>query len=258
MSRCCVVTGAASGIGAATAALLGEHGGTVIGVDLAAAEIAADLATPAGRAWMLAEVRRRLDGRALDCMVACAGVIGRGATTLAVNFFGATATLTGLLPLLQKSDSPRAVAIGSVAAYFPADAGLVELMMRGDEAAALNAAQGQTDTAIYAASKRALTQWCRVQAIGAEWAGSNVLLNVVAPGLVETGLNRETFTDPVRRKAVAAMMPAPLGRHAQPEDVAGLVGYLTSAANSFTTGQVIFCDGGQEALQRGAWPGPAP
>ncbi|MEJ0045306.1 MAG: SDR family oxidoreductase [Rhodospirillales bacterium] len=67
-------------------------------------------------------------------------------------------------------------------------------------------------------------------------------------------MNRETFSDPVRRAQVSSMMPAPLGRHAQPEEVAQLISFLVSPANSYTTGQVIFCDGGQQALQRAAWP----
>ncbi|HTZ70170.1 MAG TPA: SDR family oxidoreductase, partial [Acetobacteraceae bacterium] len=62
-----------------------------------------------------------------------------------------------------------------------------------------------------------------------------------------------TFTDPERRAQVAAMMPAPLGRHAQPQEIAALIAFLASPANSYVTGQVIFCDGGQEALQRAIW-----
>ncbi len=202
---------------------------------------------------MVGEAARRCDG-ALDIVVACAGVLNRGATTLAVNYFGAVATLLGLRHLLAASDAPRAVAVGSVAAYFPSNADLVARLLAGDEAEALGSIGNEPEIGLYAASKLALARWCRSAAIDTDWAGAGILLNVVAPGLVETGMNRETFSDPVRRAQVSSMMPAPLGRHAQPEEVAQLISFLVSPANSYTTGQVIFCDGGQQALQRAAWP----
>ena len=198
---------------------------------------------------MLREASTKSNGT-LDAVVACAGILNQGRKTLAVNYFGAIATLQGLRPLLAAATAPRATAVGSVAAYFPADPLLVTALLAGDEAAALDAAGNDSDIRLYAASKQALTRWCRKAAISPTWAGAGILLNVVAPGLVETGMNRETFTDPARRAHVSAMMPIPLGRHAQPSEIASLIAYLVSPANSFTTGQVIFCDGGQEALQR--------
>jgi NAD(P)-dependent dehydrogenase (short-subunit alcohol dehydrogenase family) len=253
MKRSALVTGAASGIGAATAHQLRVDGYSVIGVDLHDVDIVADLATAAGRDTLVHEAAARSNGT-LDAVVACAGILNQGGKALSVNHFGAVATLRGLRPLLATSAAPRAVAIGSVAAYFPADPALVSLLLAGDENAALLAAANESEIGLYAASKQALTRWCRTAATAPEWAGAGILLNIVAPGLVETGMNRATFTDPVRRAQVDAIMPIPLGRHAQPAELASLISYLVSPANSFTIGQVIFCDGGQEALQRGPWP----
>jgi NAD(P)-dependent dehydrogenase (short-subunit alcohol dehydrogenase family) len=253
MTRVALATGASSGIGAATLHQLRGEGYRVIGVDLHDADIVADLATAAGRDTMVREAATQ-SGGTLDAVIACAGILNQGGKTLAVNYFGAVATLQGLRQLLATSAAPRAVAVGSVAAYFPSDPALVAMLLAGDEFAALQSAANESDIGLYAASKQALTRWCRTNAITPAWADTGILLNVVAPGLVETGMNRATFTDPVRRAQVGAMMPIPLGRHAQPAEIAGMISYLVSPANSFTTGQVIFCDGGQEALQRGAWP----
>jgi NAD(P)-dependent dehydrogenase (short-subunit alcohol dehydrogenase family) len=67
------ITGAASGIGQATAAVLAERGDRVIGVDLDAAEVSADLSTPAGRLEAAEEITERANGR-LDGLVTSAGL----------------------------------------------------------------------------------------------------------------------------------------------------------------------------------------
>ena len=110
--RIYAVTGAGSGIGAAVAEGLRERGARVIACDLRDGDVAADLATADGRTALVDGVARLSGGR-LDGIVANAGG-GRAATMLALNYFGAVATLDGLRPLLAGSAAPRAVAVSSI------------------------------------------------------------------------------------------------------------------------------------------------
>src|SRR5690348_893602 len=173
MERTCVVTGSASGIGAATAGRLRAAGARVIGVDLRDAEVIADLATAAGRA-ALVEAAARLSGGRLDGVVANAGG-GPPETMLQLNFFGAVATLDGLRPLLAESDAPRAVAISSVASLAPGDPALVDPCLAHDETAAKAAAEtaiaADGGAGLYGSAKVALNRWCRKAAVAADWAG---------------------------------------------------------------------------------------
>src|SRR5436190_21982373 len=108
MTRTYVVTGAASGIGRATSELLVERGHRVIGVDLHDTDVNVDLATAEGRADLVTRVTDLSDG-SIDAIIANAGLAKPVAAVVAINFFGAVATLTGLRPLLAASPAPRAV-----------------------------------------------------------------------------------------------------------------------------------------------------
>src|SRR3984957_945153 len=159
MDRTYVVTGAASGIGAATARYLRERGGRVIGCDLHDAGVVADLTTSEGRAELVDGVTRLSGGR-IDAIVANAGG-GPAETMLALNFFGAVATLNGLRPLLEASSAPRAVMVSSIASLSPPDAELIEACLGLDEPAAVAAGQravaaGKGPLDLYASAKPAL------------------------------------------------------------------------------------------------------
>src|ERR1700738_3023887 len=102
-----VISGSASGIGAATAGLLRSKGRRVIGIDLQGAEVMADLATPGGRSHAVAEVHRLAGGR-LDGLILCAGVAAAKPDdhVVSVNYFGANALLTGLRSDLESGRQP--------------------------------------------------------------------------------------------------------------------------------------------------------
>ncbi|MEJ3652990.1 SDR family oxidoreductase [Actinomycetes bacterium KLBMP 9759] len=243
-----VVTGSASGIGAATASILRDQGATVIGCDLDDADVVADLSTPAGRRSLVDQVAER--GR-IDAVLAIAG--GGRTGLIETNFFGAVATLDGLRPLLAQSAAPRAVAVSSTSSLAPADERVLRACADGDEAAAtalVDADPALRDRA-YGIAKRALNAWVRRAAPTPAWAGAGIPLNAVAPGVVDTPAAAWILGDDQVRGAVEAAAPQPLGFPGQPAWVAHLISWLAGPENRFVTGQVIFADGGAEAALLG-------
>ncbi|MGI5222325.1 SDR family oxidoreductase [Nocardia sp. CA-290969] len=247
-----VVTGSASGIGAATAAILRDRGARVIGCDLNDADIIADLSTPDGRRSLVDQVAK---WGHIDAVLAIAG--GGRTGLLETNYFGAVATLEGLRPLLAGSQAPRAVAVSSTASLAPADERIMRACADGDEttATALVDADPALRDYAYGIAKRALNGWVRRVAPTPEWAGAGIPLNAVAPGVVDTPAAAWIFADDAVRTAVEAAAPQPLGGFpGHPEWVGHLISWLAGPENCFVTGQVIFADGGAEAALIGDRP----
>lgn len=256
MARTSVVTGAASGIGAAVAALLEDRGDRVIGVDLAGAEIQADLSTPGGRAGMVEEVTRLTEGR-VDAVIANAGVMANDTSAIVrVNYFGAVATLDGLRPLLERSDTPRAVATVSTALIQDVDDSVIAHCLAGEEAQAVAAVEDHALDSVrtYASTKRALARWIRARSVEPAWAGQGIALNAVAPGVVRTPMTAPLLAAPGGTDLLLELVPMPLGGVAGAASIAALLAFLVSADLGAVTGQVVFADGGGECLQRGDDP----
>lgn len=246
--RIYALTGAASGIGYATKQLIESRGGRVIGIDIRDADVVADLATPDGRAAMIEKVAD-LSGGTIDAILAIAGVDTAGPPTIAVNYYGAIATLDGLRPLLAKSSAPRAVAVSSITSVHAFDQHLLNLMLDGSEALALDRAKDAEFT--YATSKRGLSRWIRRHAVRPEWAAAGIPLNAIAPGLVKTALLSRLFEDPAVERRIKGGSPMPLGGPYEPSAAAELLVWLASEANGHMTGQTIFIDGGADVVLRG-------
>lgn len=265
--RTVVITGSASGIGAATAQLAREQGDRVIGVDLRDADVIADLSTPEGRTQAAEKAIAAAEGR-IDAVIACAGIAAPIPKTLSINYFGVVELLQALRPTLAESAAPRVVAVSSMASLQPAPAELVEALLAGDEALALERAEAytsqdqQTAYAVYPASKRALSRWLRRAAVTDEWAGAGIPLNAVAPGTVLTPMTKELLATEESRAFVDQSVPMPLNYHQPPESVASLLLFLASPATTHTTGQTVYCDGGADAVLRGddiwSWNDPQP
>ncbi|MCP4434705.1 MAG: SDR family oxidoreductase [Actinomycetia bacterium] len=253
MSNPIVVTGSASGLGAALARRFSAEGASVIGVDRHDADVVADLGTPDGRSQAVAEVER-LSGGSIDGLVSCAAttpIDPDPANVVSVNYFGMLAILDELLGCLTAGEGRSAVAISSIgAAHGPFDEELNRVLMAGDEPAARQAAADGTDyrSAIaYNAAKLGVALGVRERA--ESWARAGVRLNCVAPGRMETPMLEGLLADPVVAAGVDAM-PSGIRLSASPDEIGGAVHFLLGPDASFVHGQVLFVDGGVDAQLR--------
>jgi NAD(P)-dependent dehydrogenase (short-subunit alcohol dehydrogenase family) len=246
--RTVCITGSAGGIGAATRARLEKEGTRVVGVDVRDAEVVVDLSTPEGRDAMVRGVADTCGG-ALDGLVAAAGIMGTEPKVVAINYFGAVATLEGLRPLLARGTDPSAVAISSNSTTttpgLPSD--LVEVILAGNEGAALSAAGAAPGVFAYPASKLALARYVRRHAPTPEWIGAGIRLNAIAPGVIETPMTKNDLDFIF---GIPDVFPVPIGRPGRPEEIASLLAYLLSPDAGFFCGSVVFADGGTDATVR--------
>lgn len=250
-SRVYVVTGADSGLGRAVANRL-RSDGTVISCGTGPeVDIRADLTTPSGRTSLVQEVYS-LAGSRLDGVVAVAGMGAHRAETVALNHFGTVAVLEGLREALTQSPAPAVVVVSSASTLNRGSMALVRACLRDDEAKALDIARRLMRTGrggqLYRSSKIALNHWTRRAAVQARWAGRGIVLNAVAPGVIGTELVMQNWER--ERLLLETALPQPLGMPGPVEPVAELLAYAVSPSNRFMTGQVIYCDGGADALSR--------
>ncbi|GAA4473956.1 SDR family oxidoreductase [Rhodococcus olei] len=257
-----VLTGAASGLGAATKARLESEGHRVIGVDVQSADVTVDLRTAAGRAEAIERVTALADGP-IDGFVPFAGLAaatGRPAADLiTVNYFGAIELLEGLRPLLAAAERPSVVLISSNSTTsqpgWPVE--LADACLDGDEAKAVEIAAGFGDLAAiqaYPATKAALAYYARTKS--AEYIKEGIRLNAIAPGLIETPMTVEGREDPLIGEAMRGFLATiPAGRAGTPEEIAALVSFLLGPDSTYFVGSVVFVDGGTDAAFRGRdWP----
>ncbi len=106
--------------------------------------------------------------------------------------------------------------------------------------ASLLSFQGGITVPGYAAAKGGVAQLTK--ALANEWAGRNVQVNAIAPGYIATDNTAPLRADPERNPAILNRIPA--GRWGRPEDLAGAVVFLASAASDYVNGTVLTVDGG--------------
>lgn len=230
--RIALITGAGSGIGAATARRLAADGAKVVTVDRAGAvDRIADVTVAGINDTLVAEVVAQHG--ALDILVPCAGISAfhpfEGHSdaywdeVMAVNVTAVFRLIRAAVPALKASGRGRIVTIGSTMSRFGA-AGLVA----------------------YGASKHAVLGMTR--SIACELGPFGVTVNCLQPGAIETPMTAPAFAEMPEFKAYW-QGKAVLGRLGQPEDIADVIGFLASDDARFMSGQGFFVDSGAMQAQ---------
>ncbi len=245
--RRALVTGSSRGIGAALAAGLARAGAEVVlhGRDQGAlARVRDDLA---------GQVRTRVHAVAFDVTDPAAVDAGLRAAEAAAGPLDILVNNAGAQhrePMLQvpAADWRRLLDTNLTSAFLVGRAAAGGMVERG-YGKIINVCSVLTwlarpGTAGYAASKGGLAMLTR--SMCAEWAGSGVTANGLAPGYVVTELTRELAEDPQFDAWLRGRTPA--GRWARAEDLVGTLVWLAAAASDFVNGQVIAVDGGLTAV----------
>jgi NAD(P)-dependent dehydrogenase (short-subunit alcohol dehydrogenase family) len=243
------VTGSAGGLGGAIRKRIESAGHRVIGVDQRDAEVIADLSSRDGRTAAVAAVGEQ-SGGSLDGLVVAAGIGGStgvpASMVARINYFGAAQLLEGLRDRLTGGELKAAVAIASnsATALPPDDPSLVERCLAGEEEAAVKIADAMDGEAVYAQSKLALAR--KVRRLAVDWAPA-LRVNAVAPGPVLTPLTQAALEHPVTGDLIRGF-PVPMDRWGEKHEIAEAVWFLLSPQSAWTSGAVLFVDGGTDAL----------
>lgn len=233
-----LVTGAASGIGAATAARLRQEGARVAGLDLDGGRLeavaldsrhVADVGSWEELAPAVDAAADALGG--LDAVVACAGIAARG-----------TAVDT------RPDDWDRVFSVNVRGVYLTAKATIPHLRQAGGGAIVNVASQlglvAAENAAAYCASKGAVVQLTRAMAL--DHGGEGIRVNCVCPGPTDTPLLEPYFgaaVDPVAER-LAYERAQVHGRLVTPEEIADAIAYLVSPGAGSTMGAALVVDGG--------------
>jgi 3-oxoacyl-[acyl-carrier protein] reductase len=227
-----LVTGAARGIGLATARKLVEVGHEVFIGDVdgdAAAEAAASIGAKA----------ITLDVTDPDSVAACAA----GFSTLDVLVNNAGILRGGTLGEMSLEDYRLVMDVNVLGPVLMTRACTEALAAVGGAVvnlASMSAFMPVPGTGVYSMSKAAVLSYTQSAAL--ELAPRGIRVNAVAPGRISTELTASRQTDPAREARTNALIP--LGRSGQAEDVAEVICWLASPAAGYVTGQVIPVDGG--------------
>ncbi|MCX7257904.1 MAG: glucose 1-dehydrogenase, partial [Polaromonas sp.] len=252
--RVCVVTGAASGIGAAIARSLAAAGARVAlldrnmaGCEKVAAEVAAqgaeaiavscDIASESSVAAAAAQVAARLGG--CYALINNAGLLRPGGladvsladwnTVLAIN-------LTGYLLCAQAFSRPmREAGLGSIV-----------------NVASISALFPQTGSGAYSASKAGVLLMSRQMAV--EWGPQGVRSNAICPGMIRTALSAKFYEEPGFEQQRAAVTAS--RRVGEPQDIADVALFLASPRAAYVNGAELAVDGGMSSMLMDMVPRP--
>jgi NAD(P)-dependent dehydrogenase (short-subunit alcohol dehydrogenase family) len=234
------LTGAASGIGLATARLLAEGGAALALIDNNAAELERAAADTHGRAFVT-DLR---DGAAIDASVAAAAQ-ALGGLDGVINCAGLAHG--ALLDQLEPSDWERIIAVNLTAPYRVCRAALRWLRGQKD-ASIVNVSSGTAllptapGSSLYAASKGGLLSFTKALAIE---LAPDIRVNTVCPGLANTPMTAPILQGQTGLEPAGFVSLYALKRAAEPSEVAQAIAFLASSEASFITGIVLAADGGR-------------
>jgi 2-deoxy-D-gluconate 3-dehydrogenase len=237
-----LVTGAATGLGAAIAAALAEAGAAVAvhgnrrpATETAAALTAdghnaaafqADLSTTAGASTLFTAVEAHFGH--IDILINNAGTIHREAAV--------DTTLESWQQVLQVN----LTSVFQLCQLFACGVFAREATGKIVNIASLLSFQGGIRVPAYAASKGGIAQLTK--ALANEWAPRGIQVNAIAPGYFATSNTEALQADETRNRQILERIPA--GRWGQPRDLAGAALYLSAPASDYVTGTVLTVDGG--------------
>lgn len=237
-----LITGAGSGIGKASAERFAAEGAQLVAVDLRGAEAtAAAIEATGGEA--LALTTDVADEAAVAAMAAAA-LARFGRVDVLINNAG---ILDAYEPAAETSNETwdRVLAVNLTAHFLTARALLPQMVERGDGAivnvASTAGLNGGNGGAAYTTSKHGVIGFTRQLCF--DYARKGIRCNVICPGAVATGMTKEIFASP-DAAVMAAVESAPIGRWAQPEELAAAALFLASDEASFVNGAVYVVDGG--------------
>ncbi len=239
-----VITGAASGIGRASALRFAAEGATVVVADLAR-EAGAALATEVGGLFIEVDVASEESVKAMYDEV----VAAYGGLDVIFNNAGISPPEDDSILTTDLAAWDRVQRVNLTSVYLGCKYGIPLLLERGGgsviNTASFVAVLGSATSQIsYTASKGGVLSMSRE--LGVQFARQGVRVNALCPGPVNTPLLRELFAkDPER--AARRLVHVPMGRFAEAEEIASAVAFLASDDASFITASTFLVDGGIHA-----------
>ena len=244
--KACVVTGAGSGIGRATAQKVAEEGARVVCVDIAAEAVkatAADIGSAA--VAVAADVSSRAECNAF--VERCVSEFG--AVDVLVNNAGVN--LPGVFHEVPDETIERTLGVNVRGPVYACQAAIPHMLERGGgsivNVSSVNGVVAEPYLAIYATSKGAVVMLSR--GIALDYAKQGIRCNVVCPGWVDTPINyaHAEMLGGLQQVYDTIDSFQPIGRPGEPREIANVIAFLASDEASFVTGSVVLADGGMTA-----------